>query len=120
MKLKDTSTENESNNRRINAGNAGIFVTNSRVHMVARYLAERGSLNIRLIGYDLIPESIEYLQREYIDFLISQSPISQGTSAVQALFDFFVYKKNPLKVQYVPLDIIIKENIDFYANYHNK
>ncbi len=32
----------------------GLFVTNSRVYKVAEFLAERGSMNVRLVGYDLL------------------------------------------------------------------
>lgn len=97
---------------------AGIFVTNSRVHLVARYLADRGIMNTRLIGYDLMPESIEYLRREYIDFLISQSPEEQAYLGLRHLFSGVVLKKNFPAEILMPIDVITKENVDHYLNFN--
>jgi LacI family transcriptional regulator len=93
---------------------AGIFVTNSRVHMVARYLSDNGILSIRLIGYDLLPASKEYLRREYIDFLISQKPEEQARKGLLSLINLTVLNKQPEREQLIPLDIITKENIEYY------
>jgi len=93
---------------------AGIFVTNSRVHLVARYLAERGFMNIRLIGYDLLNENVEYLRREYIDFLISQSPEEQSYLGLKFLFNLVVLKRQISNEILLPIDILTKENIDHY------
>ncbi len=98
---------------------AGIFVTNSRVHLVARYLSERGAMGIRLIGYDLLPESVDYLKREYIDFLISQSPEEQAYMGIRQLFRIVVLKKKVRQEVLLPIDILTKENIDHYLNYTN-
>jgi len=98
---------------------AGIFVTNSRVHMVARYLAERGTMNIRLIGYDLMQESIGYLRREYIDFLISQSPEEQAYLGLRHLFTRVLLKKEYPREVLMPIDILTKENIDHYLNFNH-
>ena len=93
---------------------AGIFVTNSRVHKVAEFLSKKGMMNIRLIGYDLLPESREYLQREYIDFLLSQKPEEQARMGLLTLVNLCILNKKPEKKQFLPLDIITKENIEFY------
>ncbi|MEX2429400.1 MAG: LacI family DNA-binding transcriptional regulator [Bacteroidales bacterium] len=99
---------------------AGIFVTNSRVHLVARYLAERGFMRIRLIGYDLLPGSIEYLKREYIDFLISQSPEEQAYIGLRQLFNKAVLKKSIPREVLLPIDILTKENIDHYLKFNKQ
>ncbi|MEX0985897.1 MAG: LacI family DNA-binding transcriptional regulator [Bacteroidales bacterium] len=99
---------------------AGIFVTNSRVHLVARYLAERGSMYVRLVGYDLIPKSIEYLQREYIDFLISQSPEEQAYLGLRQLFSMVVLKKQVPAAVLLPIDILTKENINYYLKFNKE
>ncbi len=93
---------------------AGIFVTNSRVHMLAKFLAERGAMNIRLIGYDLLPQSIDYLNREYIDFLISQSPEDQSYIGLKNLFNMVVMKQEVLADVLLPIDILTKENVKYY------
>lgn len=105
--------------RKMNVLNvAGIFVTNSRVHLVGRYLAERGAMNIRLTGYDLLPESIDYLKREYIDFLISQSPEEQAYMGLRHLYRLVVLRKEIPGEVLLPIDILTKENIDHYLKFN--
>jgi LacI family transcriptional regulator len=94
----------------------GVFVTNSKAHLAADF-HKIHELNIKVIGYDLVEENIQYLKSGEIDYLISQSPMQQGIKAVQTLFDLFVYKNDPPKVRHVPLDIIVRENVDFYINF---
>ncbi len=95
----------------------GVFVTNSKAFLVSDFHLTH-ELDIRVVGYDLVQENINHLKSGGIDFLISQSPLSQGMKAVQTLFELFVYKREPAKVQNVPLDIIIRENVDFYLNFN--
>lgn len=100
-----------------NPGISGVFVTNSRAHIISKFHRVH-ELTTKVIGFDLIRKNIDEMHNGAIEFLISQSPVFQGKKAVQTLFDFFMYNKTPMKVQYVPLDIIIKENIDYYINSH--
>ena len=94
----------------------GVFVTNSKAHLAADF-HKIHELDIRVVGYDLVEENIQFLKSGQIDYLISQSPMQQGLKAVQILFELFVYKNEPSKVRHVPLDIIIRENVDFYINF---
>jgi LacI family transcriptional regulator len=94
----------------------GVFVTNSKAHMVSDFHLKH-ELDIKIVGFDLVDSNIEHLKLGGIDYIISQSPMQQGLKAVQVLFDLFIYKNIPLKVQHVPLDIIIKENVDFYVDF---
>jgi len=93
---------------------AGLFVTNSRVYKVAKFLADRGSMNVRLVGYDLLPESIEYLKRDYIDFLISQKPEEQSLKGLYSLFNLVAFSREPEERQWLPIDIITRENLRYY------
>lgn len=92
----------------------GLFVTNSRVHKVARFLAETGKENIRLIGYDLLPENIEFLKQGRIDFLLSQKPGEQAFLGLTSLYNLVVFNREPLSRQWLPIDIITRENLDYY------
>jgi LacI family transcriptional regulator len=94
---------------------AGLFVTNSRVYKVADFLAVRGFMNIRLVGYDLLPESIDFLKREYIDFLISQQPEIQAYKGLNALFYLAAFSRKPAERQMMPIDIITRENLKYYV-----
>jgi LacI family transcriptional regulator len=95
----------------------GIFVTNSRVFKVARYMANSNLKEILLIGYDLIEKNLDFLEKGVINFLIGQKPEEQGYKSIQALFNFLLSGKKSEKTNFSPIDIIMKENIDYYKNY---
>ncbi len=92
----------------------GIFVTNSRVHRVAKNLDVCSNDKVSLIGYDLIKENKAYLEQGTIDFLISQKPVIQGYKALQVLFSHLVLKQEIDLVYSLPIDIITRENIMYY------
>jgi LacI family transcriptional regulator len=119
VELGDDKLLNTVLSQQLNAGNThkGIFVTNSRVYKVAGYLEKNHVANTLLIGYDLIQENIHYLEKGTIHFLIGQNPEDQGYRSVLALFNHLLLNKPVNKVNYSPIDIIIKENIDYYKNY---
>ncbi|MDD4108361.1 MAG: LacI family DNA-binding transcriptional regulator [Prolixibacteraceae bacterium] len=100
-----------------NPGIKGVFVTNSKAFLVSEFHLSR-NIKSKVIGFDLVEENKEHLKNGGIEYILSQSPIQQGARSIQTFFDFFIFKKIPPKVQYVPLDIIIKENLDFYLNFH--
>jgi LacI family transcriptional regulator len=94
----------------------GIFVPNSKVFRVADHLNENGNNGLRLIGYDLLPRNIKHLKNGTIDFLISQRPEEQGYRGVVSLLNHLVLKKRVEALQYIPIDILTKENIKYYNN----
>src|SRR5690606_1054823 len=93
-----------------------IFATNSRVSTVARYLENSGKRDILLIGYDFLPENIEYLKKGTIDFLIGQKPHEQAYRGVMALYQHLAFAAEVDKVNFMPIDIISRENYAFYRN----
>lgn len=93
---------------------AGLFVTNSRVHKVARFLNESGRNGVRLVGYDLLPENIHFLKLGQIDFLISQKPEEQAFLGLKSLFNLVVFNRVPVARQWLPIDIISRENLPYY------
>ena len=93
---------------------AGLFVTNSRVHKVARFLDETGRKQVHLVGYDLLPENIHYLKQGQIDFLISQKPEEQAFRGLKSLFNLVVFNREPEEKQWLPIDIITRENFSYY------
>jgi LacI family transcriptional regulator len=93
-----------------------IFVTNSRVSSVAHYLEEAGITDKLLIGFDFLKDNIDYLMKGIIDFLICQKPQEQGYRGIMALYNSLVQQMPIEKVQFMPIDIITKENYAFYSN----
>ena len=101
---------------------SGIFVTNDSIHYIAKAVKSlNNKLNrkINLIGYDLMDKNIAYLKEGIIDFLISQQPYSQGYKGIYTLFRAIVLKEKVKKRIMMPIDIITKENIDYYYQYNS-
>lgn len=93
-----------------------IFVTNSRVRSVANYAVKRNLEDKVLIGYDFLGENVEFLKQGVIDFLIGQKPEEQGYVGLMTLFQHIVLGTKVPPVNYMPIDIITKENHTFYKN----
>jgi LacI family transcriptional regulator len=95
-------------------GIQGVFVTNSQVYSLARIIEELKLKNIRVIGHDLITENISFLKKGIVDFLICQRPEEQGYNAIIALFEYLVLKKDVKNENFTSIDIITKENLEYY------
>lgn len=93
-----------------------VFVTNSRVASVARYIEERRLNDLCLIGFDYLPDNITYLEKGVVDFLVCHKPIAQGYKSIMSLFRLLESKIVPEKINYMPIDIISKENYRYYEN----
>ena len=92
-------------------------VFNSRVYQVADYLNEKGRKLEGLVGYDLLQKNVEHLRNGKVNYLIGQRPELQGYCGVKALCNHIVFKKPITSVKYMPIDILMKENIDFYFEF---
>jgi LacI family transcriptional regulator len=92
----------------------GIFVTNSKAHELAFYLEKYKFKDIHLIGYDLLPKNLHYMEAGTIRFLINQNPNGQGYWGIYQLSDHLIFKKDPQPLKYLPLDIITRENLRYY------
>ena len=97
-------------------GLAAIYVTNSKAFEVAAYLEKNNLTNIKLIGYDLVASNLEYLNKEIIHFLINQNPLGQGYWGIHQLANHLIFKKEIQPIKFLPLDIITKENLDYYLD----
>ncbi|MDB5136369.1 MAG: malR [Mucilaginibacter sp.] len=93
-----------------------IFVTTSQAYDVAKYLEQRHINNIKLIGYDLIPPNLHYLNKGNISFLINQNPKGQGYWGIYHLAEHLVFKKEVPILKYLPLDIVTNENLNYFLD----
>lgn len=92
-------------------------VFNSRVYQVADYLHATGRRMEGLVGYDLLKKNVERLKTGEVDYLIGQRPAMQGYCGVKALCTHMVFKRPVMTTQYMPIDVLIKENIDYYFEF---
>ncbi len=95
----------------------GIFVTNSKVFNVARLIEKYKIQGISVIGHDLLKENIEFLKKDIVQFLICQRPEEQGYNAINKLFRFIVQKRIIATENYTSIDIVTKENVDYYKEF---
>jgi LacI family transcriptional regulator len=58
--------------------------------------------------------NVSYLRSGTIRFLIGQRPEEQTYKAVKKLFEFLTLNKVPEIMEYLPVDIITSENVDFF------
>lgn len=101
-------------------GLVGGIVLNSRVYELIALmdrLDESSKRKIRLIGHDAIERNVKALKNGQVSYILSQRPELQGYDAIKALGNYFLFNQNPDKVNYMPIDILIKENVDYYNNY---
>lgn len=98
--------------------NGGI-VFNSRIYRVGEYLKKRQRKLKSLIGYDLLPQNVDLLKDGVINYLIGQRPAMQGYSGIKMLTDKVVFKRDVVPQWYMPVDILLKENIDYYVESYN-
>lgn len=92
----------------------GLFVPNSSVHYFAELLKD-----IKIIGYDLIEANATMLETGNIDFLINQQPSKQGELALESLFKSIVLEEDVKEFQYLPIEIICRENLGSFRGDKN-
>lgn len=91
-----------------------IFISGSKSYLIADYLEKRGLKQVNLIGYDLLDMNVKYLKSGMIKFLIGQRPEEQTYKGIKKLFDYLSLNKQPEKIEYLPVDIVTSENVDFF------
>jgi len=92
------------------SGPKGIFVTNSRAHLIPEILSEYNTGNAFIVGFDLNKKNIEYLKSDQISFLINQQPQYQGYAAIKSLFNFLTKKDDANLNLDIPVEVIVKEH----------
>ncbi|MBA4323306.1 MAG: LacI family transcriptional regulator [Odoribacter sp.] len=98
----------------VNPGIGSIFISGSKSYLIASYLDQKGLKSINLIGYDLLDQNIKYLRSGITKFLIGQRPEEQAYIGIKKLFEFLSVNKVPEKMEYLPVDIVTSENVDFF------
>ena len=87
---------------------------NSKAHLVGEYLLRSNRRDIQIMGYDMVPKNAECVRQGSISFLIAQHAYIQGYSCIETLFNAIVLKKEVEPINYMPIELLTKENIDFY------
>jgi len=86
----------------------------SKAHIIGEFLLKTNRREVQIMGYDVVAKNAECLRQGSISFLIAQHAYQQGYCSVDTLFKAIVLKKIVNPVNYMPIELLSKENIDFY------
>jgi LacI family transcriptional regulator len=93
----------------------GVFVSNAWTYPVANYVKANGlGGNIRIVGYEVVPRNVQHLREGTIDFILSPRPEMQGYYGIYCLYRHVALKEIVRKKLEVPVDILTRENIEYY------
>ena len=92
---------------------------NSKAHLVGDFLSRSNRRDIQIMGYDMVPKNEVCVNEGTISFLIAQHAYRQGYACVETLFDAIVLKKKVNPVNYMPIELLTKENVAFYRRTNN-
>lgn len=89
---------------------------NSKVYVIGEYLQKKQTKDFNLMGYDLLQRNVDCLMQGSVSFLIAQQPTLQGFDGIKALCEYLILKKDITRENFMPIDLLTKENIEFYYN----
>ena len=87
---------------------------NSKAHLVGEFLLHSNRRDIQIMGYDMVPKNETCVREGSISFLIAQHAYRQGYSCIESLFEAIVLKKKVNPVNYMPIELLTRENVEFY------
>jgi LacI family transcriptional regulator len=86
----------------------------SKAHIVGEFLLRTNRRNVQIMGYDMVGKNAVCLRQGSISFLIAQHAFMQGYNCVDTLFKAIVLRQEVEPVNYMPIELLTKENVDFY------
>ncbi|MCD8297999.1 MAG: substrate-binding domain-containing protein [Prevotella sp.] len=86
----------------------------SKAFLVGEYLLRTNRRNVQIMGYDMIGRNAKCLRLGSMSFLIAQHAYMQGFNCIDTLFRAIVLKKKVAPINYMPIELLTKENADFY------
>ena len=87
---------------------------NSKAHIVGEFLLRTNRRKVQIMGYDMVGKNSACLREVSISFLIAQHAFMQGFACVDTLFRAIVLREEVNPVNYMPIELLNKENVDFY------
>jgi LacI family transcriptional regulator len=86
----------------------------SKAHIIGDFLLRTNRKNVQIMGYDMVGKNANCLRQGSISFLIAQHAFMQGYNCVDTLFKAIVLKQKVDPINYMPIELLTKENVDFY------
>lgn len=69
------------------------------------------------MGYGIIDRNLAGLRDGFISYLLSERPDKQGYLAIRAILEYALFGKRGERINHTPVDILIRENIDYYLRH---
>lgn len=91
---------------------------NSSIHIIADFLSQEmpEHKHVTLLGYDAVDANVQCIKNGSADFLIAQHPHDQGLNCFRSMFNSCVLHINQQRDHYMAIELLMKENIDFYKD----
>lgn len=86
----------------------------SKAHVLGEFLLRTNRRDVQIMGYDMVGKNAECLRQGSVSFLIAQHAYQQGYNCIDALFKAIVLKTKIQPVNYMPIELLTPENVDFY------
>ena len=98
-----------------NPGVGGVAVVISTGYLISDALKGRRGRPV-IGGFDVTSGNERCIREGSLDFLINQHPERQGFNAVESMLHYLLYgvPDHTLR-EYLPIDIVLRENIDFWT-----
>ena len=81
---------------------------------MGEFLQRTNRRNVQIMGYDMVPKNAECVRQGSISFLIAQHAYMQGYYCIDTLFKAIVLRQKVKPVNYMPIELLTRENVDFY------
>ncbi len=97
----------------------GVAALNSRGYIIADILNDNErSEHVRMVSFDMTTNNVRCIRNGSIDALLCQRPALQGFLSVKTVIRYLLYKKTDMPLHtLMPIDIIMKQNLDFYNEF---
>ena len=92
---------------------------NSKVYLITEYLEKMNISGIKFIGYDLLQKNVKALKSGKVNYLLAQRPEIQSYRGMKALCEYKIFKNEIKRKNFMPIDILTSENIDFYLDFQS-
>ncbi|MBR3449375.1 MAG: LacI family DNA-binding transcriptional regulator [Bacteroidales bacterium] len=96
-------------------GTRHIVMFNSRIHLLVPWLQRHPDSQRRVVGFDNLKANMDALREGTVSCLIAQHPDEQMRLAIEALAEYILRRKLPLKKDnFMHMDILTRYNVDYY------
>lgn len=86
----------------------------SKASVVGNFLLRTNRRDVQIMGYDFMPQNNKCMREGSISFLVCQHAFMQGYLCIDTLFRAIVLKHEVTPVNYMPIELLTPENLDFY------